>query len=74
MSQVGFQNVVAEDKTSAFIQILEMELGRFEEQKEEFLGRFGLENFNYIVDGWKAKIKRCTAGDQAWGLFTATKP
>merc|ERR1712051_584420 len=27
-----------------------------------------------FVDGWTAKIKRCSAGDQAWGYFVAKKP
>ena len=71
---MGFQDVVAEDKNSTFMNILKMEVDQFYEQKEEFLSRFGLPDFKYIVDGWNAKIKRCTAGEQAWVLFTATKP
>ena len=26
-----------------------------------------------IWQGWRSKLVRCSAGDQAWGLFTATK-
>ena len=33
-----------------------------------------VKEFDYIVDGWTAKIKRCSAGDQAWGYFVAKKP
>ena len=26
-----------------------------------------------ICQGWRSKLVRCSAGDQAWGLFTASK-
>lgn len=30
-------------------------------------------DYNYIIDGWEAKLKRCGRGEQKWGLFIATK-
>jgi phosphoethanolamine N-methyltransferase len=66
--------VVADDKTKQFMDILNIELKRFSEQKRDFSQEFSEADFNYIVDGWQAKLKRCAAGDQAWGLFTAVKP
>merc|ERR1711878_241167 len=30
-------------------------------------------DLNYIEKGWKDKVVRCNQGDQAWGLFEATK-
>ena len=35
---------------------------------------FTEQDFKEIEEGWKAKLVRCNAGDQAWGLFVATKP
>lgn len=66
--------MVACDKTEQFIDILHAELGRFEKRKVEFLNQFEEHDFDYIVSGWEAKLERCGEGDQAWGLFTATKP
>lgn len=54
--------------------ILELELKNFNKQKSEFIELFSEADFKYIEDGWKSKLVRCGAGDQAWGLFTATKP
>lgn len=71
---MGFVNVVADDRTDQFIDILEAELERFNEGKSQFLHQFKEYDFDYIVNGWQAKLKRCAAGDQSWGLFTATKP
>lgn len=73
-TKVGFANVVADDRTKQFIDILNNELERFDEQKSEFLHQFNEHDFDYIVSGWQAKLVRCASGDQAWGLFTATKP
>jgi len=74
LEEVGFTNVVAEDRTTQFIDILETELKRFRNVKERFLRQFKEVDYNYIVEGWEAKVVRCRNGDQAWGLFTATKP
>ncbi|CAG7827813.1 unnamed protein product [Allacma fusca] len=74
LETVGFKNVDAQDLTSTFIDILNTEAKRFVSQKEEFLTRFSLQDFEYILEGWNAKVRRCSAGDQAWGLFIAEKP
>ena len=71
--QVGFQDVVAEDKTEMFIDILNVEVKRFGQDKERFLTQFNEQDYQYIVDGWNSKIDRCSKGDQAWGLFLAKK-
>lgn len=73
-SKVGFQDVIASDRTEQFIGILQVEVNRFMKQKEEFLRQFEENDFDYIVSGWEAKLERCGAGDQKWGLFTASKP
>lgn len=71
---MGFQEVIASDRTEQFTDILQVEVNRFIKQKEEFLQQFEEIDFDYIVSGWEAKLVRCGAGDQKWGLFTATKP
>lgn len=73
-TKVGFENVVADDRTEQFVDILEAELKRFIRRKSPFLDQFDEHDFDYIVSGWSAKLERCGSGDQAWGLFTATKP
>jgi phosphoethanolamine N-methyltransferase len=60
--------------TSQFIDILEIEVNRLKERKEEFLKQFTQEDYDHLVEGWKSKLVRCGAGDQSWGLFTAIKP
>lgn len=74
LDQVGFTDVDAQDKTKEFMDILNLELKSFNGKKPEFLKLFAIEDFKYIEDGWKAKLERCLAGDQAWGLFSAIKP
>jgi phosphoethanolamine N-methyltransferase len=38
-----------------------------------FIKDFSQKDFDDLVDGWKIKVDRVNAGDQAWGLFLATK-
>lgn len=32
------------------------------------------EDYDDIVNGWRAKLKRSSSGEQRWGLFVAKKP
>ena len=72
-TQLGFVNVRAEDKTDLFVSCLEMELKKMDEIKADFIGEFSEEDFNYLIDGWKAKLVRCADGHQKWGLFYCEK-
>jgi len=74
LEKVGFTQVEAQERTGQFMDILQIELKRFHENKKQFLKSFSQEDFNYIVQGWESKLERCKSGDQAWGLFTAMKP
>ncbi|KAF6991533.1 hypothetical protein CFC21_008610, partial [Triticum aestivum] len=56
-----------------FLRVLERELGETEKNKEAFLADFTQEDYDDIVNGWSAKLKRSSAGEQKWGLFIATK-
>ncbi|CAM4618017.1 unnamed protein product [Leuciscus chuanchicus] len=73
LSEVGFSNVRAEDRTNQFIQVIKTELQRAEEMKEEFIQEFSKDDYDDIVKGWTEKLQRCETGDQRWGLFYATK-
>jgi len=73
LEDVGFQSVVASDKTGLMVEIMNMEMGKFNKIKQQFIAEFSQEDFDYILEGWKAKVVRCQDGDQAWGLFTALK-
>ncbi|KAM9301526.1 uncharacterized protein PAF06_014724 [Gastrophryne carolinensis] len=74
LEKVGFVNVQAQDRTQQFVDVLNKELARTQEIKEEFVQAFSEEDFNYIIDGWNEKLHRCSLGDQRWGLFYAEKP
>ncbi|NP_001414863.1 phosphoethanolamine N-methyltransferase 1 isoform 2 [Triticum aestivum] len=73
LEDAGFHDVVAEDRTDQFLRVLERELGETEKNKEAFLADFTQEDYDDIVNGWSAKLKRSSAGEQKWGLFIATK-
>eukprot|EP00092_Neocalanus_flemingeri_P040027 GFUD01043597.1.p1 GENE.GFUD01043597.1~~GFUD01043597.1.p1 ORF type:complete len:278 (+),score=73.55 GFUD01043597.1:55-888(+) len=73
LEKAGFQNVVPLDKTALMIDIMKMEVQKFNTIEEKFIDEFSKEDFDYIDQGWKDKQVRCNEGDQAWGLFTATK-
>ncbi|CAN8288508.1 unnamed protein product [Cochlearia groenlandica] len=73
LKDAGFENVIAEDRTDQFLQVLRHELERVEKEKEDFVKDFSEEDYNDIVGGWKAKLERCTSGEQKWGLFIANK-
>jgi len=69
----GFRDVEAIDMTKGFQDILRRELKRFRDNKNNFLKEFTMEDYDYIVEDWESKLVRCGAGDQAWGLFHATR-
>jgi phosphoethanolamine N-methyltransferase len=73
LEMAGFQNVIAEDRTEQFVSVLKEELEKTLRNKEEFIQETSEEDFNAIVEGWRAKLVRCADGDQKWGLFYAQK-
>ncbi|KAH7658391.1 phosphoethanolamine N-methyltransferase protein [Dioscorea alata] len=73
LENAGFHEVVAEDRTDQFMQVLQRELDAVEKDKDAFIHDFSEEDYNEIVDGWKAKLKRTSNGEQKWGLFFAIK-
>jgi len=73
IEKAGFTQVEATDNTNLMVDILKKELDKFAVIKDKFVDEFSIEDFDYIAEGWSGKLVRCKAGDQAWGLFTATK-
>ncbi|KAF0926541.1 hypothetical protein E2562_026029 [Oryza meyeriana var. granulata] len=73
LEDAGFHHVIAEDRTDQFLRVLQRELAEVEKNKEAFLADFTQEDYDDIVNGWNAKLKRSSAGEQRWGLFIATK-
>ncbi|VVB13332.1 unnamed protein product [Arabis nemorensis] len=55
---LGFEDVIVEDRTDQFVQVLRRELERVEKEKEEFISDFSEEDYNDIVGGWKSKLER----------------
>jgi phosphoethanolamine N-methyltransferase len=74
LQAAGFIDVVAEDRTDQFVQVLKRELEVTEKSRDKFIADFSEDDYNYIVSGWESKLKRCSAGEQKWGLFVAHKP
>ncbi|TVU35437.1 hypothetical protein EJB05_17326 [Eragrostis curvula] len=73
LKDAGFHDVIAEDRSDQFLGILQKEVAKFEQNKDSFLADFSQEDYDAIVNGWKAKVQRSSAGEQRWGLFIATK-
>ncbi|KAK9277797.1 hypothetical protein L1049_027353 [Liquidambar formosana] len=73
LRDAGFDEVIAEDRTDQFIQVLQRELNAVEQGKDEFIHDFSEEDYDEIVGGWKAKMVRSSSGEQRWGLFLAKK-
>ncbi|KAK9115267.1 hypothetical protein Syun_022064 [Stephania yunnanensis] len=73
LKEAGFSDVVAEDRTDQFLKVLKRELDAIEKEKDEFISDFSQEDYNDIVNGWKAKLARSSSGEQRWGLFIAKK-
>lgn len=70
---LNFSKVVATDVTNMFVDCLNNELDKFEKMKQDFVEEFSAEDFNYLIDGWKAKKVRCAEGHQRWGKFYCEK-
>ena len=73
LRDAGFVDVLAEDRTDQFMQVLKQELDAVEKDKDAFISDFSEEDYGAIVGGWKAKLIRTSSGEQRWGLFIAKK-
>jgi len=73
LEEAGFVNVQPIDATNRFVEVLQFELNKLQNEQEQFIADFSQEDFDDLVSGWSAKLKRCGDGDQKWGLFIASK-
>nr|XP_027208522.1 phosphoethanolamine N-methyltransferase 1-like [Penaeus vannamei] len=73
LEEAGFKDVQAVDMTPTFISVLQNELKYFEPTRDAFIQDYSEKDYKEIVDGWRQKLVRCSAGDQAWGMFLATR-
>ncbi|BFG33185.1 hypothetical protein CerSpe_194590 [Prunus speciosa] len=73
LKDAGFDEVIAEDRTDQFKEVLQRELDAVEKDKDTFIQDFSEEDYDDIVGGWKAKLIRADSGEQKWGLFIAKK-
>ncbi|XP_019711272.1 phosphoethanolamine N-methyltransferase 1 isoform X2 [Elaeis guineensis] len=73
LKDAGFYEVTAEDRTTQFLEVLQRELDAVEKDRDAFIKEFSKEDYDEIVGGWKAKLKRSSVGEQRWGLFMARK-
>lgn len=69
----GFENVVVDDATATFIEILRSEEDRLVSNRADFLASFSASDLDYLVDRWNMKIGFCQAGDMRWGIYLADK-
>ncbi|KAG2411176.1 Phosphomethylethanolamine N-methyltransferase [Vigna angularis] len=73
LEDAGFDDLIVEDQTDQFVKTLEKELDALEKKKEDFIREFGEDDYNEIVERWKAKQSRGESKEQMWGLFIAKK-
>jgi phosphoethanolamine N-methyltransferase len=70
----GFVDVVVEDATEKFIDIMKREAARLQSDRAGFVGMFSEADLNYLVDRWAMKDGFCRAGDMKWGIYQARRP
>ncbi|MFI5459797.1 MAG: methyltransferase domain-containing protein [Isosphaerales bacterium] len=73
LQAAGFNDVVADDATARFIEILESERDRLVTNRAEFLTLFSEADLTYLVDRWEMKVRFCRGGDMKWGNFLGSK-
>ncbi|KAF5730309.1 phosphoethanolamine N-methyltransferase 1 isoform X1 [Tripterygium wilfordii] len=73
LKDAGFDEVIADDRTNQFLEVLQRELNAIEKEKDAFIADFSEDDYNDIVGGWKSKLVRSSSGEQKWGLFIAKK-
>ncbi|KAL6741295.1 hypothetical protein Aduo_014566 [Ancylostoma duodenale] len=72
--KVGFEDIVVENMTGRFKEILEEERKRVEDNKEEFLSKFSQKEYDSLVNGWNAKVQYIADDNHNWNFFLASKP
>ncbi len=73
LEEAGFVDVVVEDATARFLDIMKRESERLAANPDDFLAEFGEEDLNYLRERWAMKDGFCRAGDMKWGIYKASK-
>jgi phosphoethanolamine N-methyltransferase len=73
LEAAGFVDVVVDDATARFIEILESEADSLVTKRAEFLASFSEADLNYLVERWAMKVRFCKAGDMKWGIYLASR-
>ena len=73
LEEAGFTDVIVEDATPKFTEILKKEPVNLAANREDFMSCFSEADLNYLVDRWAMKVRFCDAGDMKWGIYKATK-
>ncbi len=74
LEAAGFVDVIVDDATPRFIEILEREAESLVTRRGEFLASFSEADLNYLVERWAMKVRFCHAGDMKWGIYLASRP
>ncbi|GAW82145.1 phosphoethanolamine N-methyltransferase [Plasmodium gonderi] len=69
----NFKNVEVKDMSDYWLELLQLELNKLEEKKDEFLKKYSLKEFDSLKNGWTRKIKDTKRDLQKWGYFKAQK-
>ncbi|MFP4285861.1 MAG: methyltransferase domain-containing protein [Desulfovermiculus sp.] len=72
--QAGFEQVTVEDQTEYLIQLLEENIHRIRERKEEFIQRFSEDAYKHFRSRWELKLECCKCGDMKWAWLSARRP
>jgi phosphoethanolamine N-methyltransferase len=73
LEAAGFKDVVVDDATPRFVEILEREADSLVTRRTEFLASFSEADLSYLVERWAMKVGFCKAGDMKWGIYLASK-
>jgi phosphoethanolamine N-methyltransferase len=73
LRDAGFTDVVVDDATGKFIEILRDEVRRLQAERTDFVGAFSEADLSYIIERWEMKVRFCQAGDMKWGIYLGTK-
>jgi phosphoethanolamine N-methyltransferase len=69
----GFSDVVIEDATPRFIEILQSESERLLDRRDAFLASFSEGDLNYLLQRWAMKLRFCASRDMKWGIYLASR-
>lgn len=69
----AFEDVIVDDATETFVDILQRESRRLADHRADFLSSFSEQDLNYLVDRWAMKERFCQEGDMKWGIYLGTR-